>query len=186
MKFLPAIAILTVLVGCASGAPPSGIERALYEVTTNYVTNVYNFVQIDTNRVVTNVVLATNITASYDLHKSSAVTGTISAAGVVGAGFGLPWLAPVLGLLGGLYAWWAEFRNARKATINKTFAQHIETAREVIKLQHGGSATEVRFMDAVKSEQVRAGIKADAAELAHNHVDTMEAKETAATVSKTA
>lgn len=180
MKAILVLAILIVMVGCSTGAPPSGTERALYIVTTNLHTNISNFVQIDTNRVVTNVVWVTNVSASYDLHPREEATETISAVGAVGAGFGLPWLAPVLGLLGGLYAWWAEFRNSRKKTINKTFAQHIETAREVIKLQPGGVATEARFMDLVKSDQVRADVKPDAKEIADTMVDTMRAKSTAA------
>lgn len=181
-QLFSAMAILTVLVGCVSGAPPSGVERAIYTVTTNYVTNVSNYVQIDTNRVVTNVVWFTNVSASYNLHPREEATETIVAVGAVGAGFGLPWLVPVIGLLGGLYAWWAEFRNSRKKTINKTFAQHIETAREIIKRQQGGAVSESRFMDVVKSDQVRAGVKLDAKEIADTMVDTMKAKETAADI----
>lgn len=183
-SFLSAI-FLASLIGCAHGQP-SAFERTMYTVTTNYVTNVVGMAMVDTNRVVTNVVYTTNVTASYDLHPRESVQSTIVTASGVAGTFGVGWAGALGTLLASLYAGWAEYRNSRKKRTLTTFAQNIETAREVIKLQPGGVATEARFMDSVKSEQVKAGVKADAADIAETRVDTQEAKETAASVSKKA
>lgn len=182
MKFLPAIALLTVLVGCAS-AQPSAFERGIYNVTTQRVEVVV--LRTNVTATATNIVAVPAFIEIPILNPRETVVGGIQTAGQVGATFGLPWLTPVLGLLGGLYAWWAEYRNSRKKKTLTAFGQHIETAREVIKLQPGGVAMEERFMDSIQSEQVKAGVKSEAAEVASNRVDTMEARESAASVSKT-
>lgn len=190
MKFLPAIALLTVLVGCAHGQP-SAIERTIYDVRTQIVAVVtlktnYVIAPGTTNLVPVAIIPVTNYAEQYQLEPKQAVTsGIVTASGVAGT-FGIGWAGALGTLLAMAYAGWAEYRNSRKKKTLTAFGQHIETAREVIKLQPGGVAMEERFMDSIQSEQVKAGVKSEAAEVASNRVDTREAKETAASVSKTA
>lgn len=181
MKTLLAVLFLASLIGCAHGQP-SAFERTIYNVTTQRVEVVV--LRTNVTATSTNVVAVPSIIEIPVLEPKPAVTsGIVTASGVAGT-FGIGWAGALGTLLASLYAGWAEYRNSRKKRTLTTFAQNIETAREVIKLQPGGVATEARFMDVVKSDQVKAGVKSDAADIAETRVDTQEAKETAASVSR--
>lgn len=181
MKAILSTLALALLIGCAHGAPPSGVERALYNVTTNYVTNISNYVQIDTNRVVTNVVWVTNVSASYDLQPRASVDTGVQATGALATGLGFPLAIPILGLLAGLYAWWAEYRNLRKAKLNTVLSNNVQVGRETI-LATAGPQAESQFVMAIASAQVKAGVKELAVAVKDSKVDEKEAREEAASV----
>lgn len=188
MKAFLSALFLASLLGCAHGQP-SAIERTIYDVRTSIVAVVvlktnYVIAPGTTNLVPISIVPATNYAETYQLEpKQSVTSGIVTASGVAGT-FGIGWAGALGTLLAMAYGGWAEYRNSRKKKTLTVFGQNIETAREVMKLQPGGAATEARFMDSVKSEQVKAGVKSESAEVANNRVDTREAKETAASVSK--
>lgn len=187
--FFAALALLT-FAGCAHGQP-TAFERGIYDVTTQrveLVTLKTNYVLLPgtTNLVPTAIVTVTNYGEAYHYTTKPVVTSTISTASGVAGTFGFGWAGALGTLIASALAGWAQYRSSRRAKLNKSLGQSLETSREIMKLQPGGAAREARFMESVKSDQVKAGVKADAADLANTKVDTMEAKETAATVSKTA
>lgn len=187
--FLAAALLASVLLGCAHGQP-SAFERTIYDVRTQVVAVVtlqtnYVIAPGTTNPVPISVSPVTNLAEQYELQPKPTITSTIVTASGIAGTFGLGWAGALGTLLATAYAGWAEYRNSRKKKTLTTFGQHIETAREVIKLQPGGALMEVRFMDSVKSSQVKAGVKADAAQIVENRIDTEQAKTSAAGISKT-
>lgn len=182
--FFAALALLT-FAGCAHGQP-TAFERGIFDIRTNWVMEVTlktNVVLQGTNTIVV-IQPVTNAVETHTYATKPIVTSTISTASGVAGAFGFGWAGAVGTLIASALAAWAQYKSSRRGKLNKSLGQSLETSREIMKLQPGGAATESRFMDSVKSEQVRAGVKAEAAELASNHVDTREAKETAASVSK--
>lgn len=180
-QLLLAAALLTFFIGCASSAPPTGFERALYTVTTNYVTNINQVAQINEEKVVTNSFLVTNVFVQFQLEPKQSTLDTVTTASSVATTAGVGW-AGILGtVVAGLLYGWAEFRNRRKATLNSVLTNNVQVARETI-LATAGAGTELEYVDAIKSAQIKAGVKDLAAATVDSKVDEKEAREEAASV----
>lgn len=171
---LMGLMLLGLLVGCAT-AQPTATERALYHVSTNWVTNISQVAQMDTNRVVTNIVLHTNVFATYDLHPRESVISAVQAGGAVATTFGFGLGGIIATLLLGAYGSWITWRNSRNAKTAKVFSNNVEVGKAVINVV-AGPATEAQYVDAIKSAQVKAGVKDMAAAIVDNNVDTKEAR----------
>lgn len=178
MKPLLASILLLTLIGCAHGSPPSAIERTLYTVTTNYHTQVIPVAVVGTNAVVTATNYVTNIVATYDLHERESVRTGVSAGGAVASTFGFGAGGVIASILLGLYGAWAKFRNVKSNKLNVVLSQGIETAREIM-VATSGLNVEKRFVEEVKSQQVEAGVKAEAAKVSSEKVNTSDAKDSA-------
>lgn len=178
LKAFLTVGLLTLLVGCASGAPPSGLERALYQVTTNYFTSIVQVAEINpSNNVVTNVTFRTNIIQAFDLHPRASIETTIQSAGIVSTAFGFGPGGIISTLLLSIYAAWAEWRNSRKSKAVTALTQNIETARAILKIQ--STVIDLKYKESIKAEQVEAGVKALVAEVVSTKVNAVKAQETA-------
>lgn len=178
---LLAVLFLASLIGCATGAPPSALERTLYTVTTNYHTQVVPVAVIGSNAVVTATNYVTNVVATYELHEREAVRTGVSAGGAVASTFGFGAGGVIASILLGLYGAWAKFKNVKSNKLNVVLSQGIETAREIM-VATSGANVEKRFVEEMKSQQVEAGVKGDAAKVSSEEVNTAEAKESAENV----
>lgn len=178
IKPLCCFAFLTLIIGCAS-AQPTAFERGIYDVSTQHVEVLV--LRTNVTATATNVIAVPATIELQRLNPNPKVIAGIQTAGQMGATFGIPWLTPVLGLVGGLYAWWAEYRNSRKAKANGVLTNNVQVARETI-LATAGANTEREYVDAIKSSQVKAGVNDDIATIKESKVDEKEAREEAASV----
>lgn len=178
MKHLSALFVLLLIAGCATGAPPSAVERAIYTVTTNWHTQIVPVAVFGTNNSIVATNYLTNIVAAYDLTpKESVVTG-IQAGGTIGTMLGFGPSGAIATLVLGLLSAWAGWRSNRKGKLNVALAQGIETAREIL-ISTSGRNVEKRFVEEVKSQQVEAGVKAEATKVSRENVNTSDAKDSA-------
>lgn len=177
---LPLLAslLLLTIVGCATGAPPSALERTLYSVTTNYHTQVIPVAIIGTNATVTATNYVTNVVATYDLHERESVRTGVSAGGAVASTFGFGAGGVIASILLGLYGAWAKFKNVKSNKLNVVLSQGIETAREIM-VATSGVNVEKRFVEEMKSQQVDADVKKEATKVSSENVNTAEAKKSA-------
>lgn len=176
MRPLLAALFLASLVGCASGSPPSSFERALYHVTTNYQTNVVGVSLVDTNRVVTNIVYQTNISQVVTLHPRESVVSGIKAGGAVATTFGFGLGGVVALVVGGIYAGWATWKNARDGKALAVLTQAVETGREIIKTTPQGKELEENYIEWLKQNQRTAGVIALVGAVVEENVDNAAAK----------
>lgn len=177
------LAFLTFFIGCASSAPPSRVEQVLFTVHTNWVTNLFNVVQVNqSNNIVTNTFTITNVEPRYIFEPKQTALDTISTASSVATSSGVGWAGLAGTLIAGLLYAWAEFRNRDKSKLAASLAQSIETAREIFKKQPDGVKLDAAFKAEVKSQQVNAGVKAAAAKVVDAQVNNLTAKERAAKV----
>lgn len=178
------LAFLSIFVGCASSAPPTRIESALFSVQTNWITNIFNVVQVNpSNNVITNTITLTNVEPRYHFEPKQATLDTISTASSVATTSGVGWAGLAGTFIASLLYGWAEYRNSRKSKLNTSLAQSIEVGRETIKAV-GGLAMEARYVEQVKSEQASAGVKVAASTVSAGAVNTVEAKASAEDVVK--
>lgn len=181
MKLLLPAFLLALLVSCATGAPPNAFERAAYHVTTNYQTQAVQIVQLNTNNLATNFVWVTNISERYQFDPKPEVVTAIQTAGTVATTFGFGVGGIIASILLGAYGAWAKWQSNRRGALNGVLTNNVQVARETI-LATAGAATEAQFVDAIKSAQVKAGVKDDAADVKDSKVDEKEAREEAASV----
>lgn len=174
-------ALLTFFIGCASSAPPNAFERTAYLVTTNYVTNAVQVVQLNEEKVATNLVWVTNVFAQYQLDPRPEVVAAVTTGGTVATTFGFGAGGIIASILLGAYGAYAKWQSARRGALNTVLTNNVQVARETI-LATAGVGTEQEFVDAIKSAQVKAGVKELAAAAVDSKVDEKEAREEAASV----
>lgn len=176
--------MLLLLVGCAAGAPPSSFERAIYNFTTQHVevitfrTNYTTVVSPagQTNIGPVTVTAETNWVEMYDrLPKESVVSG-IKAGGAVATTFGFGLGGVVALVVGGIYAGWATWKNARKNKAMAVLAQAVETGREIIKTTPQGQSLEENYIAWLKQNQRTAGVIALVGAVVEENVDNAAAK----------
>lgn len=177
---LPLLAsfFLLTLIGCATGSPPSAFERQAYYITTNWVPQVQGQIVLS-NNVITGTNYVTQLVAQPHFEPREEVKAVMQTGGAVATGLGQPWVVPLLGLLWGLYGWWAEKRNSDKKKTMTVFGQNIETYSEVTKAQPGGAALDAKVKQVIVSQQVDAGVKKMAAEVHDERINIVDAKNSA-------
>lgn len=179
-SLLPAFTIV-LLVSCAHGSPPSAFERSIYDIRTQLVEVVVmqtNFVIQGTNGTY-HYRPVTNYAETYErIPKESVVTG-IQTGGAIATTFGFGLGGIIATLVLGAYGAWATWSNQRKAKLNKTLGQNIETSFETIKLVTKGTVVSDKLQEEIKAQQVDAGVKEMAKEIVDAHVNTVKARESA-------
>jgi hypothetical protein len=154
------------LTACAPNRPPSGLERALYTVETNYVSSVLP--QVLSNGT---VVAITNQVPVYRLVPSAGTEAALQGVGFgVGSVFGLGGVLSAV--LAGLYNLYASARN-RKVT--RALVQGTETVLEVLKAAPEGSTLRERAVTWLETQQKAAGVVEEIAKAVRN-VDTRSAR----------
>lgn len=174
-------AFLTLIVGCATGAPPSAFERTAYTVTTNFVTNINAVVQIGASNNVVATNFVTNVFSQYQLEPRPEVIAGIQTAGTVATTFGFGLGGVIVSVLLGAYGAYAKWQSARRGKANVVLTNNIEVGHETI-LATAGAAVAAQFIEAIKSAQVKAGVKEDIAAVVDNNVDEQEARMEAASL----
>ena len=164
------LALITVtLTACAPTRPPSGIERALYAVETNYVASVIP--QVLSNGT---VVAITNQVPVYRLVPSAGTEAALHGIGFgVGGMFGLGGVLSAV--LAGLYSFYASARNSK---VTAALVQGTETVLEVIKAAPEGSALRERAVTWLEQQQKAAGVVEEIAKAVRN-IDTRSARDAA-------
>lgn len=177
MKASLSVLFLTVLVGCAAGSPPSAFERSIYNIQTQVV----EIVTWRTNAVIhgTNATIyvnpVTNHAEVYDrIPKESVVTG-IQTGGQIATTFGFGLGGIIASLVLGAYGAFATWQNNRKKKSMEVLTNNVEVGHETI-LATAGAAVAAQFIEAIKSAQVKAGVKREIAAVVDSRVDKKEAK----------
>lgn len=179
LKPFLAVVLPFLIVGCASGAPPNATERFLYNVTTQRVEVVVLRTNITPTS--TNVVAVPAFIEIPQLDtKESVITG-VQTGGAVASTFGFGGGGIIASLVLSILGAYAGWKNTRLKKLAATMVQNIATGRETI-LAVAGPVTEAQFVESIASAQVKAGVKAEAAAVMDNKVDTKEAREDAAAV----
>lgn len=178
MKYLTALFSLLLVAGCATAAPPSGVERAIYSVVTNWHTQIVPVAVFGTNNSIVATNYLTNVVATYDLTPKESMVAGIQTGGTIGTMLGFGPSGAIATLVLGLLSAWAGWRSNRKGKLNVVLAQGIETAREIL-ISTSGRNVEKRFVEEVKSQQVEAGVKAEATKVSRENVNTSDAKDSA-------
>lgn len=181
MKSLLSAFALVLIIGCAHGSPPTAFERGIYDIRTQQVEAVTmrtNFVVDGTNSRYYYFPVTNFVEVEVRVPKES-VKGTMSAVGAIGTGFGFPIAVPILGLLWGLYSWWAEWRNGQKKKAMKTLAQNVETSFETVKLATKNPIIADRLKEEIKAQQVDADVKEMVKGIVDSSVNTVKARESA-------
>lgn len=178
--FLPAFA-LVLLVSCATGAPPNAFERQAYNVTTNWVTNVVAQVVFGPSNNIISTNYYTHVEPRYLFDPKPEVVTAVQTAGTVATTFGFGAGGIIASILLGAYGAYAKWQSNRRGKANEVLTNNVQLGRETI-LATAGAATEKEYVDAIKSSQVKAGVKDDIAAIKESKVDEKEAKEEAAGV----
>jgi hypothetical protein len=176
------VGLLVLLVGCATGSPPTATERALYQVTTNFVTNVNQVAVVGTNGVVTATNWVTNVFQTFDLQPRASVEAGIRAGGVAATGFGFGLGGVIATILTAVYGAWATWKNVQNAKLAATFANNVQVYREVVRAQPSGTVLDEKLKEQIKAQQVESGVKEQAAKVVETKVNTVEAKAAAKNV----
>lgn len=165
-KYLLIAVTALFLTACAPTRVPSGIERALYTVETNYVTSVLP--QVLTNGT---VVAVTNQVPVYRL-----VPSPSTAAAIQGVGFGVGSLFGLGGVLSALLAGlYNVYASARSKKVTAALVQGTETVLEVIRTAPNGSALRDQAVAFLEKQQQAAGVVETIAK-AVQAVDTRSAR----------
>lgn len=189
---LLAATLTLTLCSCASTgvqAPPSSIEKALYNVTTN-VTTLTNYQTItQTNvqtvtitnvdlqvitKVVTNevpVLVPTlyNVT-NYTFDAKPAITGTAAGLGAMAG----PWGTVAAAALAGILGIWGKYRSNQADTANAVAAtsqQAIATAKQVIAAMPNGAALSTAFNTFLTQHAADANLASEIASIVDEVVD---------------
>lgn len=197
MKNLKSIVLsvsLTLAAGCAATKAPTGIEKELYNITTNVVQQTNTAPVTATNWVtVTNTVNGTNqvtltnfvtktveavpvAVTNYTYAVKTGTTAAIDGAATVG-NMVMPGAGTIGSLiLAGLLGMWGSFRSKQASTataVNATLSQAIATAQAVI--SKASPATAVAFNTWLAGHQSDANLAGEIAGIVDTFVDPAQA-----------
>lgn len=186
LKPFLAVVLPLLIAGCASGAPPNAAERFLYNVTTQRVEVVV--LRTNITPTATNVVAVPAFIEIPILDTKEGVATGVQTAGAMASTFGFGGGGIIASLVLSILGAYAGWKNTRLKKLAATMGQNIATGRETI-LATAGPATEAEYVEAIKSAQIKAGVKAEAEAIVDNKVDAKEARfeaESVVSLAKTA
>lgn len=186
------VSLAVTLCSCASTgvqAPPTSIEKALYNVTTN-VTTLTNYQTITQTNIVpvtiTNVdlqVITKTITnevpvlvptpynvTNYTFDTKPAIVGTATGLGAMAG----PWGTVAAAALAGILGIWGKFRSNQADTasaVAATSQQAIATAKQVIAAMPNGAALSASFNTFLTNHASDANLASEIASLVDEAVD---------------
>jgi hypothetical protein len=191
------------LAGCGAlgtnPSAPSGVERTIFDVQTNYITVVQtnqvtqtNFVtvpvvvtnvlgvvqtnQVTQTNVLTSVVVVTNVAPAYTLAVPAAVKADVQAGGSILSTF-MPGIGGMVssGVLA-LLALWAYLRSSKLGNTSTALAQEIETLRQFIMSLPQGANYDQAITAWLQGHQVEAGVASEVLRLLQAEVSNPEAQ----------
>lgn len=205
-RYLPLLLILTVLGTTPSckmfgenPTPPTKLERAIFDVVTNYVTitrtnevvvpkvvevivqttNTQNQTILATNLVnlfVTNPVTVLVTNEQYDLIPKESTRTIVSGAGAVSniaiPGSGGIITAGVMAVLG----IWAQWRSVKRQATSVTLVQQLETVREFIKTLPSGEKYDDAITRWLSDHQVETGVAKQVIDILTKETSTDQAR----------
>lgn len=186
MKSFIALTPVLLILGCSAvgrnPSPPTKLEQGIFNVQTNYVTevstNVAPQVVAGVTNWVTNVVSQVMPQYTYTLGPGGqAIKDTGSAIGNL---FGVGGLVSTG--LAGLLGIWAKLRSSKNYDTAANTAQIVETLRQFIKGLPNGAAYDTALTQFMMQHQSEAGVLAQVTQILAAEVSNPDAKVAAAEI----